>query len=118
MFVGSQGKLAADYGSYRLYPEDEFRSFTPPAKSIPDSIGHHQEWIRACKNGTPTTCDFEYSGVLTETVLLGNVAYRTGQRLEWDAANLTATNLPAADNFLRKQYRMGWEVAAGELVGA
>ncbi len=111
MFIGSEGKLFADYGRYKLYPEEKFKDFVPPPKSIPDSIGHHAEWIKACKDGSPTTCNFGYSGALTETVLLGNVAYRTGKQLVWDAEQLKATNCPEADAFVSKQYRAGWEVA-------
>ena len=111
MFVGTEGKMFANYGSYRLYPDAKFKDFTPPEPTIPRSIGHHAEWIKACKEGTPTTCNFDYSGALTEAVLLGNVAYRTGEALEWDAKTLKATNCPAADKYIRKEYRMGWEVA-------
>lgn len=110
MFVGSEGKLFATYTNYRLFPRDKFADFEPPAKTIPDSIGHHAEWIRACKDGSPTTCNFDYSGALTESVLLGNVAYRTGQALNWNAAELKATDCPEADAFIHKDYRPGWEV--------
>ncbi len=110
MFVGSEGKMYADYGSYRLFPTDKFANFKPPQPTIPPSIGHHAEWIKACKDGSPTTCNFDYSGALTEAVLLGNVAYRTGQKLQWDAQQLRATNCPAADKYIRKEYRAGWEV--------
>ncbi len=111
MFIGSEGMLYADYGNYRLFPSEKFAGFKPPAPTIPASIGHHAEWIKACKEGTPTTCNFDYSGALSEAVLLGNVAYRCGQPLEWDAVNLKAVNCPAADRYLRKDYRPGWEMA-------
>lgn len=111
MFVGTEGKMFADYGSYRLFPAEKYSMFMPPEQSIPPSVGHHQEWIDACKNGTPTTCNFGYSGPLTETVLLGNVAYRTGKALEWNAETLEATNAPEASQFVKKEYRAGWEVA-------
>ena len=110
MFIGSEGKLFATYSNYKLFPKEKFAKFQPPAPTIPDSIGHHAEWIKACKDGSPTTCNFDYSGALTESVLLGNVAYRTGQQLDWDGENLKATNCPDADKYLRKQYRKGWEV--------
>lgn len=110
MFIGSEGKLFADYSKYRLFPQDKFASFEPPPKSIPESIGHHAEWIKACKDGSPTLCNFDYSGALSEAVLLGNVAYRAGKKLQWDAENLKATNCPEADAYIRKQYRKGWEV--------
>ena len=111
MFVGTEGQMFADYSRYRLYPQDKFKSFQPPKKSIPKSIGHHAEWIQACKKGTPTTCNFDYSGALTESVLLGNVSYRTGKALEWDAAALEAPNCAEAMQYIRKEYREGWEVA-------
>ncbi|MDP6443336.1 MAG: gfo/Idh/MocA family oxidoreductase, partial [Pirellulaceae bacterium] len=111
MFVGSQGNMYANYGSYKLFPADKFAEFKPPKQTIDRSIGHHAEWIKACKDGSPTTCNFDYSGALTESVLLGNVAFRTGQALDWDAKELKATNCPAADQYIRKEYRKGWEVA-------
>lgn len=110
MFVGSEGMMFANYSSYKLFPQEKFSKFEPPAPTIPNSIGHHAEWIKACKDGSPTTCNFDYSGALTEAVLLGNVAYRTGESLEWDAKNLKATNCEAADKYIRKEYRRGWEV--------
>jgi predicted dehydrogenase len=110
LFVGDKGMLAADYGRYQLYPREKFADFQPPKKSIPDSIGHWNEWVHACKTGSPTTCNFGYSGRLTETVLLGVVAFRTGKKLTWDAAKLNATNAPEADEFVAKEYRSGWEV--------
>jgi predicted dehydrogenase len=110
LFVGSKGMLLADYTSHRLLPESKFAGFKAPAPSIPDSIGHYNEWIRACKTGSPTTCNFYYAGALTEAVLLGNVAYRAGRKIEWDAANLRVTNDPAAMNFVARESRKGWEV--------
>ena len=112
MFVGEKGKLFADYGRHHLLPEKDFADFKAPPRTIPDSIGHHKEWVTACLKNDPgaTTCRFDYSGPLTEAVLLGNVAYRTGKELEWDAAALKATNAPAAEQFLHYEYRKGWEL--------
>ncbi|WP_404305819.1 Gfo/Idh/MocA family protein [Neorhodopirellula lusitana] len=112
MFVGSEGSMFADYSKYKLFPKEKFADFEPPKETIPNSIGHHAEWIQACKEGTPTTCNFDYSGALTESVLLGNVAFRTGKQLDWDGENIQATNCPEADQYLRKEYRQGWEVTA------
>ncbi|MCA9190768.1 MAG: Gfo/Idh/MocA family oxidoreductase [Planctomycetales bacterium] len=111
-FIGTGGMMFADYTKYRLFPNDKFSNFAPPAKVIPDSIGHHREWLKACRDGSPTTCNFDYSGALTETVLLGNVAYRSGQKFQWDGPNLKAINCPEAEKYLRKDYRAGWEVTA------
>ena len=69
------------------------------------------EWIHACKTGAPTTCNFEYAGKLTEANHLGNVAFRTGKKLVWDAKNLRVSNVPAADSLIRRQYRSGWNLA-------
>lgn len=110
LFVGSGGMLLADYSKHRLLPEERFRDFKPPAPTIPKSIGHHAEWLLACKTGSPTTCNFEYAGWLTEANHLGNVAYRVGKRLEWDAVGLRATNAPEADPLIRREYRKGWSL--------
>jgi predicted dehydrogenase len=110
LFIGEKGMLVADYDRRQLLPEKEFEGFAPPAPTIPDSIGHHQEWILACKTGGTTTCNFDYSGPLTEAVLLGNVAYRTGKKLEWDAKKLRAENCPEADPYLKNHYRKGWKL--------
>ena len=111
MFVGSEGMLFADYNNHRLFPREKFADFTPPEKTIADSIGHYAEWIKACREGTPTTCTFDYSGPLSETVLLGTVAYRVGRKLNWNAEKLEVVNDTAANNLIRKDYRSGWEVA-------
>ena len=108
LFVGSKGMLISDYSRHQLLPEDRYVDFQRPEPFIPNSIGHHQEWIAACKTGGPTTCNFEYSGALTEAALLCNVALRTGQKLTWDARNLKAIGCPEADRFVRRKYREGW----------
>jgi hypothetical protein len=64
--------------------------------------------VEACKSGGATTCNFDYAGALTEAVLLGNVSYRLGKALDWDAENLKATNAPEAEKFLRRRYRKPW----------
>ncbi len=111
LFVGDKGMLAADYGHYDLLPHGNFEGFKPPKQTIPESMGHWNEWVQACKTGGPTTCNFGYSGALTETVLLGVVAFRAGERLEWDAKQLKATNSRKAEEFVTKDYRMGWRIA-------
>lgn len=89
---------------------ERFANFKRPDLTIDESIGHHQEWIVACKTGSPTTCNFDYSGALTETVLLGNVAYRCGMRIDWDPADLIVPNAPDAEQLLRREYRKGWRL--------
>jgi predicted dehydrogenase len=109
LFIGGKGMLLADYGRYMLLPENTFADFRRPDPTLPRSPGHHAEWIRACKTGQPTSADFQYSGRLTEANHLGNVAYRLGRRLEWDAAKLRCTNVAAADALIRRDYRKGWD---------
>jgi predicted dehydrogenase len=108
LFVGEKGWLLSDYGRHLLLPEKDFEGLQRPDPFIPDSIGHHQEWIQACKTGGRTTCPFDYSGPLTETALLGNVAYRAGEKLEWDPVTLRARNCPEATRYIEHEYREGW----------
>jgi predicted dehydrogenase len=110
MFVGDKGTLLANYARWILLPEGEFKDFQPPKPWLAPSLGHHQEWIHACKTGAPTLCNFDYSGALVEHNLLGTVAFRAGKKLQWDPQALTVRNCPAADRFLRQPYRSGWTI--------
>ena len=66
------------------------------------------EWIAACKTGSPTSCHFGYSGPISEVVMLGNVAYRVGRKIQWDPVNLKVTDCPEANEYIRREYRPGW----------
>jgi hypothetical protein len=110
VFVGSEGMLLANYQQHLLWPQTRFVDVKPLKPTIPESIGHHQEWIVACKTGSPTTCNFDYSGAVTETVLLGNVAYRCGNRIHWEPENLKIPDVPEAEQFLHRKYRPGWSL--------
>jgi hypothetical protein len=110
LFIGSKGLLLSDYGRHVLLPEKDFAGFVAPKPFIADSIGHHAEWIQACKTGGPTTCNFDYSGALTVAALLGNVAYRTGKKIDWDSKSLRAKNCPEATQFIQHRYRSGWKI--------
>ncbi|MCB9881600.1 MAG: Gfo/Idh/MocA family oxidoreductase [Planctomycetes bacterium] len=111
LFVGEDGRwLVTDYGKHEFGPAKRFEGFEPPAPSIPKSIGHHAEWLEACKKGGKTTCDFAYSGLLTEAVLLGNVAYRCGAELTWDSAAFEVAGSDAARALLSKEYTRGYEL--------
>jgi hypothetical protein len=111
LFIGAKGMLLSDYGKHILLPEKQFADFQRPEPSIPPSDGHHAEWLHACKTGAPTTCNFDYAGWLTEANHLGNVAFRTGEKLAWDPEELHATGAPEADRFIRREYRKGWTLA-------
>ncbi len=108
LFIGSKGMIVSDYGRHLLLPADEFKDFKRPDPYIAKSLGHHAEWIQAIKNGGATTCNFGYSGPLTEAVLLGGVAYQSGERLEYDAQTGKLKNAPRATAMLHKEYRRGW----------
>jgi predicted dehydrogenase len=110
LFVGDKGMILSTYNKHVLLPEKQFEGFKRPEPFIPKSLGHYAEWIHACKTGEPTTCNFEYAGWLTESNHLGNVAYRAGKKLEWDAAAMRARNCPEADAFIRREYRKGWKL--------
>jgi predicted dehydrogenase len=112
LFVGDKGMLLADYDHYKLLPEKDFEGFQPPPKSIPDSPGHHKEFLLGCQTGSPTLCNFAYSGPLAETVLMGNLAYRSGRKIEWDEAGKKIRNAadPEVDRYLSREYRKGWEL--------
>jgi predicted dehydrogenase len=116
IFVGDKGKmLVTGWGGEhpRLLPESRDKEYPRPPKTLPRSIGHHKEWIEACKHGTPTRSNFDFAGPLTEAVLLGSVCIRNGgEKLEWDSANLKITNDPDANKLLHYEYRKGWEPMA------
>jgi len=111
LFIGDKGRIAIVHDGFpKLLPEDQFADFTAPEPFLPPSPGHHQQWINACKAGTPTGSPFSYAGPFTEIVLLGNIAYRIGETIEFDPATMTITNLGQANQYLSKPYRKGWEV--------
>jgi len=113
MFKGSKGFLVADFDSRVLIPFGGGADLTyykprPKEKVLPP-VGHFQkEWINACKGGLKTSCDFEYGGTLIEQMLLGLVAYRVGEKIQYDGAAGKVTNNDKANELLRRQYRPGW----------
>jgi predicted dehydrogenase len=112
LFVGDKGKMlgGSHAGACRIIPESRMKEFPRPAKTLARSIGHYKEWVEAAKGQDITPgSNFDYSGPLTEAVLLGNVAaYFPGETLKWDAGNLRIPNRPEADQYLHYEYRKGW----------
>ena len=110
LFAGSKGKLLADYsgGNNRLLPEKQYRDFQAPAKTLPRTVGHYQEWIQAAKGGKPASCNFDIGSRMTEVALLGALAARTARYLEWDSASLRVTNDAEANRLVNPPYRRGW----------
>jgi hypothetical protein len=115
LFIGDKGKLMCGcYGrSPRLIPENKMRDFQSPPQTIEripgGESGHEKGWIRACKDGKPACSSFDFSGPLSEMVLLGNLAIRfPDRRLLWDGPNMKVTNDAAAHAFVKRTYREGW----------
>ncbi|KPL05608.1 hypothetical protein AMJ85_11625 [candidate division BRC1 bacterium SM23_51] len=99
----------ADYGRFKLFPEDKFEGVRRP--QLPRKPSHTDDWVESCKSNDPLRpgTNFSYAGPLTETVLLGIAAYRAGEKLSWDAKNLKIANNPQAERFIRRdKYREGW----------
>jgi predicted dehydrogenase len=112
IFVGDKGKLLCGcYGeSPRLIPESKMQAYTQPPKTIPRVDDHHQDWVSACKGGKPASSNFDYAGPLTEMILLGNLAVRTGRKVLWDGENMKCTNMPEANEYVKRDYRKGWSL--------
>ncbi|MHC4739817.1 MAG: Gfo/Idh/MocA family protein [Planctomycetota bacterium] len=109
LYIGEKGKILAPHGAGpKLIPESKMKGFKPPEPFLPRGLNHHQEWLGACKGGPKPLANFDYAGPLTEVILLGNVAIRTGKKLTWDGPNMQVTNIPEANQFLSRQYRQGW----------
>jgi predicted dehydrogenase len=116
LLVGDKGKLFSptDYGEhFALYPKAQFANVAAPAPSLPRSPGIHEEWLEGILENRQPMANFEYAAPFTEAILLGNVALRLGQRIEWDSQRLRATNAPDAERFIKKDYRRGFELIRG-----
>jgi predicted dehydrogenase len=112
LFIGDKGKIAANSmgGHPHLLPLSRMASYKQPDPVIPRVSGPYKDFIRACKGGPPACSNFDVSGPFTEMVLLGNVALRTGKKIEWDSQNMRAKNCPEADQYIHAQFRKGWTV--------
>jgi predicted dehydrogenase len=118
LLVGTKGMLFSrdDYGvTQRLLPAEKFADYESPAPTLPrgsgsDLLWHYKEWVNACKGGSPTLSNFDYASRLTEAVLTGNLAVRTGKKITWDAAAMKAVGCLEADAFVKPEFRKGWEL--------
>lgn len=113
LFVGDRGKILCSFsgGNPKLIPQLKMDAFQPPPKTLPRSPGNEREWLEACKGGKEKPGgNFEFSGLVTETLLLGNLATRAGQKLGWDHANLKVENCELAQKWVRPERRSGWEL--------
>jgi predicted dehydrogenase len=113
LFIGDRGKILCRFNGVhpQLIPESRMASYKQPPKTLPRSPGNEREWLDACKGGkVKPGGNFEFEGKVTETLLLGNVAICTGQKLAWDSTNLKVANSDAAQKYVRPDRRAGWEL--------
>ncbi|MBX3421530.1 MAG: Gfo/Idh/MocA family oxidoreductase [Pirellulaceae bacterium] len=123
ILVGDQGSmyLPGDYGNkYQLFPADKFADYKPPAPSLPRvttasndilvAASHYREWLDGCKGGAQPQSNFTYAALLTEVVLLGNLAIRAGKPIKWDPVKMRAIGVPEADAWIQPDFRSGWQV--------
>jgi len=113
LYLGEKGILhtSGSGGAPRIFPESLASSYESPAPSLPRSPGHYEEWIAACKGGPPAGSAFGYAAHLTEIALLGVLALRAGQAIEWDSEAMEAKGAPELEPLVRGSYREGWELA-------
>lgn len=112
--IGDRGTLYSvgwTGADWTLLPEEKFRDFQPPSPTLPRVKTHHQEWVDACKGGRPTLCNFvDFASGITEVMLLGALAERLGENIQWNAETMQVTDCPRADPLIRRPYRKGWDV--------
>lgn len=108
MYVGDKGKIY----DHRLIPEKRQKEYGKPPQKMERSKGHYAEWISACKGGPAAGSNFATSpaAIVTETILLGNVAIRTNALLEYDGEKGEVTNNKQANALLNPPRRPGWEL--------
>ncbi len=113
LLVGAKGILFSpdDYGeSYTLLPEKDFQGYKGPSKTRARNtdLVQKEEWVAAIRGGPRAMSNFNYAAMLTETILLGNVAMRVGKKLEWDGPNMRVTNSSEAAQYIKPEFRQGW----------
>ncbi len=113
LYVGSKGVMV--HGSHggmpQLLPRELHAEAKKVAKTMKRSPGHYEEWIAACKGGPRPVSNFDYSGPLTEVVLLGVLALRApGRRLEWDSDAMKVKNAPELNKYVTAEFRKGWSL--------
>ena len=115
LFNGDKGTLMCGcYGRHpQLLPASRMKDYPLPKPTLPripdGEKGHEADWLRACKGGAPSCSNFDYSGPLSELVLMGNLAVRfPGRELLWDGPKMEVTNDPEANGYVKREYRNGW----------
>lgn len=113
LVVGSKGKIhsTGHNSSYTLLPEEKLADYELPNPTLPRHGSHEREWLEACRGGPPAMSNFDYGAVLTEFVLLGNVATQFDRPIEYDPIAMECVGDPEATAALRREHRPGWTVA-------
>jgi predicted dehydrogenase len=106
LYVGDDGKILNE----RIIPESKHRQYDKPPETLPRSIGHFKEFIEACKGGEPAGANFQFASLITQVVMLGNVALKAQRKLMWDPDNMKIIDDEKANAVLTKEYREGWTV--------
>jgi len=106
MYVGDKGVILGN----RIIPESEMKAYKLPPKTLKRRSGTWGEWVEAIRGGEPAHCNFDWASILTEAVLLGNIAIRTEKELQWDAENMKFANNRAANEYVKPKYRSGWSL--------
>lgn len=114
LIVGERGAIQYldDYGNNIRVFSFGNNELKEPQQTLERSEGHHEEWYAACVGDKPYTyprSNFGYAAMLTESVVLGTVAQKTGGKLEYDWVNQRITNNNGANQYLTKDYRDGWD---------
>ena len=111
IYVGDKGAMLTGFeGGPIALDRGRGTSFDAPAPTLARSIGHYIEWTEACKGGTPASCNFEFAGKVTEVALLGVIAQRVGEYLEWDGTRARFINHEEANALVNPPYRRGWSL--------
>jgi hypothetical protein len=118
LIIGSKGTLftrtwhggESPDDMFVLLPRKHFLDYTSPAPTLPRTKEHHYEFIQACKGGPKTESSFAYASVLTEALLVGQLALRTGKKIEWSAARMRAIGVPEAEKYVHPEFRKGWSI--------
>ncbi|MBN1478811.1 Gfo/Idh/MocA family oxidoreductase [candidate division KSB1 bacterium] len=109
LFIGDRGVLLTGFvGGPMALSAARKAEFSEPEPTLPRCIDHYREWTEACKGGAAASCEFGFASQVTEVALLGVIAQRTNEYLEWDADRMAFTNNSAANEMLNPPYRRGW----------
>ena len=112
LIVGTEGTLhsTGHNSTYTLLPEEKFKDFQLPPQSLPRQGSHEREWLDACRGGPAAMSQFDYGAVLSEFVLLGNLATQFERPIQYDPVAMQCVGDEQADQALRRDHRKGWEI--------